>query len=161
MQEPYAETCPSPVPTGSDVLPVANVPARPVVPTEILVRRFDELTDSQLADWSRFQQADPALESPYFRPEFTRIVASAQDDVEVALLRADGRSVGFFPFERRGRSVADRAASASPRHAPPGRRSRRGTMPEIAPRNCRRVVRGPPAPPMSIVRLEARAPVMS
>lgn len=106
MQEPYVETFPPLVSIELGVPPEAPVPARPVVPTEIEVRRFDELTDSQLADWSRFQQADPALEGPYFRPEFTRVVASVRGNVEVALLLEEGRTVGFFPFERRGRCVA-------------------------------------------------------
>ena len=59
-----------------------------------------ELAPSQAADWSRWQQADPALQSPLFRPEFTQAVAAVRDGVEVAVLEEDGQSVGFFPFQR-------------------------------------------------------------
>ena len=62
------------------------------------------LRDREL--WSRFQREDPALESPYFRPEFTLAVAAVRRDVEVAILRQDGDTMGFFPFQRRGRGPA-------------------------------------------------------
>jgi len=59
-----------------------------------------ELAPSQAAAWSRWQQADAALDSPLFRPEFTQAVAAVRDGVEVAVLEEDGQSVGFFPFQR-------------------------------------------------------------
>jgi CelD/BcsL family acetyltransferase involved in cellulose biosynthesis len=57
------------------------------------------LTADQLARWSQIQQSDAALESPFFSPQFTRIVAVARDDVYVGVLEHDGRTVGFFPFQ--------------------------------------------------------------
>jgi CelD/BcsL family acetyltransferase involved in cellulose biosynthesis len=59
-----------------------------------------ELTAQHVAAWSDLQRAQPGLSSPYFRPEFTQAVARVRDDVEVALLEADGRPAGFFPFQR-------------------------------------------------------------
>jgi CelD/BcsL family acetyltransferase involved in cellulose biosynthesis len=50
--------------------------------------------------WSEIQRANPELDSPYFRPEFTQAVASVRDDVEVAVLEDHGEMVGFFPFQR-------------------------------------------------------------
>ncbi len=58
------------------------------------------LSPAQWAAWSDLQQADPALDSPYFRPEFTQAVAAVRDDVEVALLEEQGIPVGFLPFQR-------------------------------------------------------------
>jgi CelD/BcsL family acetyltransferase involved in cellulose biosynthesis len=58
------------------------------------------LTPDQIAHWSRIQQGDSTLSSPFFCPEFTSIVASARDDVLVAVLEQDGRPAGFFPFQR-------------------------------------------------------------
>lgn len=59
-----------------------------------------ELTDDELAIWSRIQQQTPMLESPYFRPAFTQAVAEVRDDVEVAVLEQNRRAVGFLPFQR-------------------------------------------------------------
>jgi CelD/BcsL family acetyltransferase involved in cellulose biosynthesis len=57
------------------------------------------LTADRLATWSRIQKDDSALASPFFCPQFTRIVASARDDVHVGVLEKDGRVFGFFPFQ--------------------------------------------------------------
>ena len=56
-----------------------------------------DLPAEMRARWSDLQAGDPALASPYFRPEFTAAVAGARDDVFVAVL--DG-GAAFFPFQR-------------------------------------------------------------
>jgi CelD/BcsL family acetyltransferase involved in cellulose biosynthesis len=58
------------------------------------------LTPEQVLTWSQLQRNDPAVDSPYFRPEFTQAVAQVRGDVEVAILEEDGATVGFFPFQR-------------------------------------------------------------
>jgi CelD/BcsL family acetyltransferase involved in cellulose biosynthesis len=68
---------------------------------KITVLPARELTAEHIQAWARFQQADPELESPFFRPEFTRLVASVRTDVEVAVLEENGELAGFFPFQRR------------------------------------------------------------
>ena len=65
-----------------------------------------ELTPEQIAAWSALQRADPSLDSPYFRPEFTQAVGAVRDDVEVGLLESGGELVGFFPFQRGRGNVA-------------------------------------------------------
>ena len=65
-----------------------------------------QLSSDELASWSRVQEGDCALRSPFFRPEFTQIVAEMRNDVEVAILVEDGKSVGFFPFHRGKHNVA-------------------------------------------------------
>jgi CelD/BcsL family acetyltransferase involved in cellulose biosynthesis len=69
------------------------------------------LAPELVAQWSRLQEADPALESPFLRPEFTLAVAGAREDVRVAILEQDGECAGFFPFQRSrfgaGRPVGD------------------------------------------------------
>lgn len=58
------------------------------------------LGPAQLARWSEIQASGPALDSPFFAPEFVRSVAESRERVEVAVLE-DARGVmGFFPFER-------------------------------------------------------------
>ncbi|MGW8256189.1 MAG: GNAT family N-acetyltransferase [Thermoguttaceae bacterium] len=59
-----------------------------------------QLSDDQLAAWSRLQRSEPLFDSPYFRPEFTHAVASVRSDVEVAILDDGNETVGFFPFQR-------------------------------------------------------------
>jgi CelD/BcsL family acetyltransferase involved in cellulose biosynthesis len=59
------------------------------------------LDDAQLERWSEIQRDVPSLASPFFSPQFTRIIASVRDDVQVGLLEQGGETVGFFPFQRR------------------------------------------------------------
>ena len=67
--------------------------------------RIHRLREAALAPelvraWSEIQRANPALDSPYFRPEFTLEVAAVRDDVEVAVVERGGSPVGFLPFQR-------------------------------------------------------------
>jgi CelD/BcsL family acetyltransferase involved in cellulose biosynthesis len=64
------------------------------------------LSAEHAACWSALQQADPALRSPFFRPEYTQTVAAFCPGVEVAILEDQGRAVGFFPYQRLRRRVA-------------------------------------------------------
>src|SRR5215469_890031 len=64
-----------------------------------------ELGSDLVRAWAEIQQANPTLGSPYFHPEFTRVIAAVRDDVEVAVIEEDGRVVAFFPFQRGRRSV--------------------------------------------------------
>ncbi len=50
--------------------------------------------------WRRIQSGEPALASPYFRPEFTAAVAAVRSDVQIGMLRQGANLVGFFPFQR-------------------------------------------------------------
>jgi CelD/BcsL family acetyltransferase involved in cellulose biosynthesis len=61
---------------------------------------FDRLSTDEIAAWSEIQRAHAVFSSPYFRPEFTQMVASVCDNVEVAVLQQSGEPVGFFPFQR-------------------------------------------------------------
>jgi CelD/BcsL family acetyltransferase involved in cellulose biosynthesis len=53
-----------------------------------------------MARWSELQRSAPTLSSPFFRPEFTAIVADVREDVHVGVLEREGEAVGFFPFQR-------------------------------------------------------------
>jgi CelD/BcsL family acetyltransferase involved in cellulose biosynthesis len=64
-----------------------------------------ELSLDQVAAWSALQTADRALESPFFRPEFTFAVAAVCHNVEIAVLEEDGL-LGFFPYQRGPGNVA-------------------------------------------------------
>ena len=64
-----------------------------------------KLTSDLIEVWSRMQRADPALDSPCFRPEFAQAVASVRDTSEIAVFEDDGGPVGFLPFDRSKRNV--------------------------------------------------------
>jgi len=67
---------------------------------KIITLPADQLTPAHIEAWARLQRADPAVDSPYFRPEFTQAVAAVRNDVRVAVLEEDGEAAGFFPFQR-------------------------------------------------------------
>lgn len=69
---------------------------------QVRLTTFDGLTAAELSAWVRFQEDQAALESPYFRPEFTKAVSRIRADVEVAVLQQGRAPVGFFPFQRIG-----------------------------------------------------------
>ncbi|MDB5430930.1 MAG: cellulose biosynthesis protein CelD [Caulobacter sp.] len=74
---------------------------------EIDVVRPLELTPTALDRWSALQQADPALDSPFFSPQWARAVDRAQSDgteaseIKVAVVSDQGREVGFLPVRAR------------------------------------------------------------
>ena len=72
----------------------------------------DRVPERDLQTWAHIQEAEPSLASPFFRPEFTEIVAAARGDVAVAVVRQDEGEPAFFPFQRgpfsRGRPVGAR-----------------------------------------------------
>lgn len=65
-----------------------------------------DLTPELVACWAQIQKTDPALVSPYFRPEFTQAVAAVRDDVQIGILRDHNESIGFFPFHHKRGGVA-------------------------------------------------------
>jgi CelD/BcsL family acetyltransferase involved in cellulose biosynthesis len=70
------------------------------VPLEVGVIPAGELTSEQSERWTLIQEAEPTLANPFFRPEFTRIVAEVRDDAWVCVLTEAGEARGFFPFQR-------------------------------------------------------------
>ena len=85
------------------------MPAAPSPPQSISAKppaarvvRPAELTEGEVAEWTRLHRSRPELASPYFHPTFTRLVAEARaahgrDDVRVGVVPG-GR--GFLPFQR-------------------------------------------------------------
>ncbi len=70
------------------------------MPFRIELLRPSSLATNHKERWSEIQTAEPALDSPYFRPEFTQAVAQVRRDVEVAVILDGSDAVGFFPFQR-------------------------------------------------------------
>jgi CelD/BcsL family acetyltransferase involved in cellulose biosynthesis len=76
----------------------------------------DALTAADLAAWRQMLAANPALASPYFRPEFTQIAGRVSPRAAVARFRREGRVVGFFPHQRRGGAVQPLGAPMNDYH---------------------------------------------
>jgi CelD/BcsL family acetyltransferase involved in cellulose biosynthesis len=68
---------------------------------KIKVIAAGRLTPDHLSAWERLQAGNSALDSPFFRCEFTQAVAAVRDDADVAVLEEDGHPVGFLPFHRK------------------------------------------------------------
>jgi CelD/BcsL family acetyltransferase involved in cellulose biosynthesis len=73
--------------------------------TNVRVLDATELTPELESAWAEIQRGDPLFKSPFFHPQFTRIVAAARDDVHIAVLGDDDDPAGFFPFQRDRRAV--------------------------------------------------------
>ncbi len=85
----------------------------------------DQLGEAEWGLWRAWQKADPALRSPYFRPEFTQIAARISPRAAVAVFRRGEQIVGFFPHQRRGGAMQPLAAPMNDYHgviAAPGER---------------------------------------
>ena len=63
-----------------------------------------DLTQDYLSEWRLFQSFSPALASPYLTPEFARLVCESAPMSWWQFSRKSGRTAGFLPFERRGRT---------------------------------------------------------
>jgi CelD/BcsL family acetyltransferase involved in cellulose biosynthesis len=70
------------------------------MPLRIELLRPSSLAAIHWERWGDILAAEPAMDSPYFRPEFTQAVASVRRDVEIAVLMEESEAVGFFPFQR-------------------------------------------------------------
>ncbi len=65
-----------------------------------------QLTPELCARWDEILRSNPALSSPYFRPEFTQAVSAVRTDVEVAVIEGEDGIEAFFPYQRGSFSAA-------------------------------------------------------
>lgn len=79
-------------------LPVRSTTERLLRQTRVFSARA--LSTDLVARWDALQRGNPTLASPYFRPEFTQVVAEVRDDVEVAVIEEGGVPQAFFPYQR-------------------------------------------------------------
>jgi len=76
----------------------------------------DALGEAEWSDWRAMLAANPALDSPYFRPEFTRVAGRISPAAAVAVFSRGGRTVGFFPHQKRGGAMQPLAAPMNDYH---------------------------------------------
>lgn len=64
----------------------------------------DALSDAHRAVWDAFRSANGRLDHPYFDWRYTQACAGVPG-ASVAVFERAGETVGFFPFQRRGRLI--------------------------------------------------------
>ncbi|MGW1208848.1 GNAT family N-acetyltransferase [Streptomyces sp. NPDC002499] len=67
---------------------------------EVTIHRLEDLTASLRAAWHGAMDESPEYSNPFLAPEFALGVARQRDAVRLAVLRQEGKPVGFFPYER-------------------------------------------------------------
>jgi len=67
---------------------------------DITVKKFTDLSDLQIAQWRELQQTDPALNSPFYTPDFAKAIHRAGKAVYVALFKKNDQLRGVLPFHR-------------------------------------------------------------
>lgn len=80
------------------------------------IAAIETLGDADWAIWRAMLEANPALASPYFRPEFARAAGRACPGAAVAVFSRGGETVGFFPHQRRGGAMQPLAAPMNDYH---------------------------------------------
>lgn len=68
------------------------------------VYAYKDLPLDVIRTWHAFRNENPVLYSPYFHPDYTKIIASLRDDVSVAVLKQNNAIVAILPFQ--GKSFA-------------------------------------------------------
>ena len=83
---------------------------------QIEVVEAGQLTVADRVLWRAMVEANPDLASPYFRWEFTEIAARVSPDAAVAILSKGGRTIGYFPHQRRGAAIQPLGAPMNDYH---------------------------------------------
>ncbi len=87
-----------------------------MAPLKVEIVGIDTLGDADWAEWNTMLAGNPALASPYFRPEFARAAGRVSPRAAVAVFSRGGKTVGFFPHQRRGGAMQPLAAPMNDYH---------------------------------------------
>jgi CelD/BcsL family acetyltransferase involved in cellulose biosynthesis len=96
------------------------------------ILKASELGEAEWAAWRAFLEANPALNSPYFRPSFTRVAGQVSPYAAVAVFSRDGEITGFFPHQRRGSAIQPLAAPMNDYHGVIARPGDGPTLEEVS-----------------------------
>ncbi len=69
---------------------------------EIRVKDPAELSPSEIEAWTSIRDGNPALYSPYFHPDYTRLVGKLRNDARVVIGYQGEDAVCFFPYQGSG-----------------------------------------------------------
>ncbi len=87
-----------------------------MAPLKVDIVGIETLGEADRATWRAMLAADPALNSPYFRPEFARAAGRVSPRAAVAVFSRGGQTVGFFPHQKRGGAMQPLAAPMNDYH---------------------------------------------
>ena len=87
-----------------------------MAPLKVDIVGIDTLGEAEWSEWRAMLAANAALVSPYFQPAFARVAGAVSPGAAVAVFSRGGRTVGYFPHQRRGRSVQPLAAPMNDYH---------------------------------------------
>ena len=87
-----------------------------MAPLKVEIAGFDTLGEAEWAAWRAMRAANPALVSPYFRPEFARVAGQVSPAAAVAVFTRSGETVGFFPHQKRGGAMQPLGAPMNDYH---------------------------------------------
>ena len=71
----------------------------------VQLRKPESLSQPELDVWNKLIASSAEFRSPYFHPQFVMDVAAVRNDVEVAVISNEGAAIGFFPFQRSGKTA--------------------------------------------------------
>jgi CelD/BcsL family acetyltransferase involved in cellulose biosynthesis len=75
-----------------------------------------ELDDGLTTAWEGMLAANPALTSPYFTAQFSKVAGAVTPGARIAVLHRGGRPVGFFPHQSRSGAIQPLAAPMNDYH---------------------------------------------
>ncbi|MBU1540947.1 MAG: GNAT family N-acetyltransferase [Alphaproteobacteria bacterium] len=103
-----------------------------MAPLKVEIVAVEALGEAEWSEWRAILAANPALASPYFRPEFARIAGGVSPRASVAVFSRGDRTVGFFPHQRRGGAVQPLAAPMNDYHGVIARPGLAPSLEEVA-----------------------------
>ena len=87
-----------------------------MISLKVDIAAIETFGDAEWTTWRAMLEANPALTSPYFRPEFARAAGRVCPGAAVAVFSRGGETVGFFPHQRRGGAMQPLAAPMNDYH---------------------------------------------
>lgn len=87
-----------------------------MISLKVDIAAIETFGDAEWTTWRAMLAANPALASPYFRPEFARVAGRVCPGAAVAVFSRGGETVGFFPHQRRGGAMQPLAAPMNDYH---------------------------------------------
>ncbi len=65
-----------------------------------LLKRPDEMSEADWAGWTRMRASKPSLQSPYFHPDYTKLLSELRPDVRIICQYGpDGAPTAFLPLQ--------------------------------------------------------------
>ena len=68
-------------------------------PISKVIKPAKAMTESDWAAWAQMREDNPALLSPYFHPDYTRLIATMRDDVRIICAYRGREPLAFLPIQ--------------------------------------------------------------